>query len=207
MNFIENPVWNFLSKCVDLILLSLIWALCSLPVITLGASSAALYYSVHKNILGGEGYAVRSFFHSFRGNLKQGIFLTLSAAVPALFCTVSWLFADSLGEGHLLGLIYRTAAILLALLSVCTAAYAFALLSRFYMKTPDLVKTAFALAITRGGFSLLLLAILAACAVTVYLIPASVCLLPGLAAAAAERLIEPALKRLQDNQSGPDAEE
>ena len=200
MNHLFNPdnlVWRFLSKCVDIIILSILWFLFSVPVITLGASTAALYHAIHKSVYQDEGYAVRSFLHSFRENVKQGILLTLLSLFPFLFCVVAWLFADSLGEGHILGLIYRTASVTAGILAFSTAAYLFPLLSRFYMKTTDMIKTAFALAITRAGFTLLLDVILLFCIVAVYLIPAAIFTLPGAGALAAERLIEPAFQKFK----------
>ena len=41
---VENPVWVFMGKLVDMLLLSGLWVICSLPVVTIGASTAALYY-------------------------------------------------------------------------------------------------------------------------------------------------------------------
>lgn len=38
-----GPVWNFFNAITDVLLLSLLWCLCSLPLITLGASTTALY--------------------------------------------------------------------------------------------------------------------------------------------------------------------
>ena len=39
-----------LSGLIDLIFAGLLWLLCSLPVVTLGASTTALYYTVMKCI-------------------------------------------------------------------------------------------------------------------------------------------------------------
>ena len=41
---VENPVWVFMGKLVDMLILSGLWVICSLPVVTIGASTAALYY-------------------------------------------------------------------------------------------------------------------------------------------------------------------
>ena len=40
----DSPVIAFLNKATDLILLNFLWILCSLPVITAGAATAAMYY-------------------------------------------------------------------------------------------------------------------------------------------------------------------
>ena len=205
MNQLFNPdniVWTFLTRCVDLVILSLLWLLFSLPVVTAGASTAALYHSVRKSVLSDSGYAVTAFWKSFRENVKQGIPLMLLCALPFAFCFAAWLFADSLGEGSILGLIYHTASILVGVMVFSTAATLFPLLSRFYMKTPELIKTAFALAVTRAGFTLILDLILVLCGFTVYMIHAGIFVLPGAAAMAAERLLEPGFRKiLADSQA------
>ena len=197
-NLIDNPVWVFLTKCVDLFILCLLWILFSLPVVTVGASTAALYHGVHKTILNSEGYPSATFWRSFRTNWKQGILLTLLCLLPAAFCWTSWQFADRLGEGHPVGFVYRVAAVLAAVLTFSTLLYLFPLLSRFYMGTRELIRTAFALAVIRAGFTLLLDLVIAVCILGIYLIPASIFILPGLGAMAAERLVEPAIQKAMD---------
>jgi len=61
----------------DLMSLSLLWILFSLPVITSGAASAALYYSVRRRFQLGYSTPSRDFMKSFRQNLKQGIVINL----------------------------------------------------------------------------------------------------------------------------------
>ena len=40
----DNPVWRFIGKLGDLILLNILWIVCSIPVFTIGASTTAVYY-------------------------------------------------------------------------------------------------------------------------------------------------------------------
>ncbi|MDO4488184.1 MAG: YesL family protein [Eubacteriales bacterium] len=65
------------SAFCDRFLLSCLFILTCLPVITIGPSIAALYYTITKVFYREEGYLGRSYFNSFRENLKQGIVLTL----------------------------------------------------------------------------------------------------------------------------------
>ena len=74
---LDGPVFTILNKFCDILILSILWMFFSLPAVTLGASSAALYHSVHKVLLNGEGYVLSTFWNSFRTNLKQGVLLTL----------------------------------------------------------------------------------------------------------------------------------
>lgn len=67
----ENKFIIGLNKTVDCVWLSILWILCSLPIITSGAASTALYYSIQKSIRNDRGYPTTSFFSSFKKNFKQ----------------------------------------------------------------------------------------------------------------------------------------
>ena len=44
----ENAVFRMINKLLDLMVLSLVWVVCCIPVVTAGAASSALYYAVVK---------------------------------------------------------------------------------------------------------------------------------------------------------------
>ena len=62
-----------------MIKLNFLWLLCSLPIVTIGASTVAAYTITLKMVDEQEGYIARSFFKAFRENLKQGIPLGILA--------------------------------------------------------------------------------------------------------------------------------
>mgnify|MGYP002587022224 CR=1 FL=1 len=77
---------NFCDKLFDVMALGFLWILCSLPIITIGASSTALYYAMVKCIKKGDGYIAKEFFRSFRMNLISGTILwVLIAAATFAF--------------------------------------------------------------------------------------------------------------------------
>ena len=39
----DNPVWRCVGKLGDLILLNILWIICSIPIFTIGASTTAVY--------------------------------------------------------------------------------------------------------------------------------------------------------------------
>ncbi len=69
---LDGPVMQFITKIVYSVYLNLLWLVCCLPVFTIGASTAALYYVSLKIVKNEEGNLTKAFFHSFRENLKQG---------------------------------------------------------------------------------------------------------------------------------------
>ena len=74
---VEGPVVDFLEKCGQLIVLSALWLLCCIPVVTLCASSAALYDGVFQTVRKQEGNAIKTFFSSIKRNFLRGIALTV----------------------------------------------------------------------------------------------------------------------------------
>ncbi len=69
----SNPLFRLTGRFLDLVVLSFFFLLASLPVVTLGPAAAALYYSSVKCLRRGEGSPYRSFWASFRENLRPGI--------------------------------------------------------------------------------------------------------------------------------------
>lgn len=67
----DNPIWRFMGRVADVFLLTMLWAVCSLPVITIGASTSALYYVSLKMAKNREGYLWKSFFKAFKDNFTQ----------------------------------------------------------------------------------------------------------------------------------------
>ena len=56
-----------------LLKLNFLWLLFSLPIVTIGASTAAAFSVTLKMVDEREGYIAKQFWTAFQGNLKQGI--------------------------------------------------------------------------------------------------------------------------------------
>lgn len=66
--------------------LNMLWFVCSIPIFTVGASTAALYYSTLKIVREEEGQSVTAlFFKAFKDNFKQATVLWLIMLVAGLF--------------------------------------------------------------------------------------------------------------------------
>lgn len=70
---VDGPLYNFFGRLLDMIKLNFLWLLCSLPIVTIGASTAAAFAVTLKMVDEREGYIGRQFFAAFKANLKQGI--------------------------------------------------------------------------------------------------------------------------------------
>ena len=61
----DNPVWRFIGKLGDLILLNLLWLICCIPVFTAGAATTAVYYVTLKLVRDEDDSTIRSFLPLF----------------------------------------------------------------------------------------------------------------------------------------------
>ena len=74
---INGKFFKTLTKAGDFIILTLLAMVCSIPVITIGASLTAVFYAALKMARDEEGYVWKEFFKSFKQNLKQSILIEL----------------------------------------------------------------------------------------------------------------------------------
>ena len=73
----DNAFIVFLNKLADMVILSVLFCVCCLPVFTIGAADAALYHTVVKVLRHNQGYAFATFRDSFKENFRQSVPATL----------------------------------------------------------------------------------------------------------------------------------
>ena len=85
---INNGFFRAIGRIIDVCWLNILWVLTSLPIITIGASTTALYYTSMKMIRNEAGYVSSDFFRSFKDNFKQStiIWLLLLLVTMILVC-------------------------------------------------------------------------------------------------------------------------
>lgn len=88
----NNPIWRFMGKVTDICFLTVLWALFSLPVVTIGASTTALYYVSLKLAKDQEGYIWRTFVDAFKSNFKQSTIIWLIMLAVGAFLGVDLYF-------------------------------------------------------------------------------------------------------------------
>ena len=74
---LDGPVLQFINKIVYSVYLNILWFICSIPIVTIGASTTALFYVTLKISKNEEGSITKAFFHSFKENLRQGTVIWL----------------------------------------------------------------------------------------------------------------------------------
>ena len=180
-----------MRRALEVLGLGLLTLACSLPLVTLGASAAALYYALAKSVRRGRGSPWREFFRSFRQNLLPGLGLT---AILALLLAVAYFSALYVVNRPLSGLVDVFYCLTLALASLAAAlvvSLTLPALSRFSFKVPQLLGFTLRLA-RRFPLRALALALMSlAAAALCWIFPPALPLLPGGLCLASTWLIEP----------------
>lgn len=132
----DGPVNQFILKVVDCFFISLLWIITSIPIITAGASTVALYYTVNKVVRLEEGKIWKCYWKAFFRDFWQatGIWLILLVYYAASLAAYSGIIGMSLG-GFPKGML-----ITVVLVVTLWTQYWFPYLSRFEDKTRTLLK-------------------------------------------------------------------
>lgn len=71
----DAPFWKRMEKLYYIIVLNFVWLLFSLPIVTIGSSTAALYKTMFSLIRGEEIHAFKSFFQAFKHKFLKNTFV------------------------------------------------------------------------------------------------------------------------------------
>lgn len=148
---LDNKFFQGIGKLVDMICLSILWIVLCIPVVTAGAATTAMYYTVNKVIRHSRGYLAREFFGAFKSNFKQSTIVWLILFVMYILmgmdCYIMYQYAKA-GESY--GSFYVVFVVLIALVTMW-AIYLFPYMARFENKTKQVLKNTFFIAIANLG--------------------------------------------------------
>ena len=151
----NNGIFRAINKFIDCVFVSILWIVASLPVITFGASTTALYYTVRKVIRYERSGIWKEFWSSFKLNFKQstivGIILLVFYTVAVVCLYGVYASAESMGTFSII-LIFL---ILTAFVTVW-GIYVFAYIARFIMPTKTVLKNCALIELANLGSSLLI---------------------------------------------------
>ena len=153
---IFGQIFGFLG---NMIALNILWLVTSLPIVTIGASTTALYSSCMKRIRRDEGYITGNFFRAFKSNFRQStlIWLLLLAVGGILYMDL-WI---GLSVEGVLGKIMLVSCSMLLIPFFCTVLYIFPVQAKFENRILDNLKNAFLMSLSNFQWTLFLAFILA----------------------------------------------
>lgn len=191
----ENRFWRWVDRVADVLMLSLLWTVCSLPVVTVGAASAALYDAAVRCVRGGERTPYSRFFRTLRREFKTAT-LSWLAWGGALAALLAGHFAlVRFGGGSQLMLTLAMACLVLAAIPAGALCWAFPLLARFQYSFGGLSRTAVQFWFAHLPSTLAMTALLALCVDWTLQLVFPLCFLPCLLALAQSFFAERAFRK------------
>lgn len=202
----ENAFMCFINKIIDLVVLSILWTLCSAPLVTMGAASAALYYALTKSVRCQRGHAAKEFWRAFKSNLKRGILFELVWAALAFMMLVTDvpLVTTFLDTGKVQNVFLLILFAVKAVLLIGAACWYYPMISRFEQ---GVWKTAEAAVFTmlRHALRSILVILLTVFAVSLLVAePLLLAIVPGVSAWLLSFLQEPVFRALYDSAEVPE---
>lgn len=176
----DNQLVLTLERLGNDILLGILWLLFCLPIVTIVPASAAAYHTMIKVVKDSGNGVVKDFISAFVSNIKQGILLTLIIAVLGILIYTGLNLGWQLMAGNLIFKIYFCLGLLIAVFVLSSAIYLPAILSRFQMKTMELLRASMFIVIGRPVKSFLLALVLCVFCFLIWYFPTFIMIIPGL---------------------------
>lgn len=156
-NITDNIIVRALSKICDMVCLNILWLICSIPIITIGASTAALYTVMLKMVKNEEGYIFRGFFKAFKSNFKQSTIMWIVILLLGIVCWIDYRVAGVMpGMG---GSIMRIIFLLLGFILLSVTIYIFPLTARYENTIRNTVRNALILTVGKLPYTLLMVVV------------------------------------------------
>ena len=199
----ESRLKSVLSALIDLVWAGLLWLVCSLPLLTIGASSTALYYAVVKSIRHERSRVSQSFFQAFRRNFRQATLLWLICLGYVLIGMADAYALQRMGirKGSMLFYFSRLFFLPVPLLFP----WLFSFLSRFENTVRGTLRYCIYLAMRNIGKTLVLTFELALFLTVCWMLPAFLLILPGAICMLMSLHIEPVFQAMTAGCGGEDA--
>lgn len=185
----DSPIMQTLNKIVDCFFLSVLWIVFSLPLVTFGASTTALYYTINKVIRHDRSSLWKEFWGAFKSNFKQSTIVWLILCVVYYImitdCVIMYNFYKS-GASVALFIVFA----IMVLVTMMWTGYLFPCIARFENTTKNLMKTCALLMIRHILKSILLMLLLAVAIAGLIVMPVLIVIIPSVYMLVASFILE-----------------
>jgi len=155
-NLNDNPIMRGLARIFDLVVLNLLFIICSVPIITIGASTTAMYAVTLKMVKNEEGYIVKGFLQAFKENFKMSTKAWLIMFPVSLLVYINILLSMEMPS---LGSLFMVIFIIIGMLVIFVGVYVYPLIARYENSLKATFRNALLLAIGRLPYTILLVII------------------------------------------------
>lgn len=155
---VDSPFYKFMQRLWDILQVNFFWVICSIPIVTIGASTAAAFKVCLHMVDDEEGYIAREFFKGFKENWKQGTVLGLVSLIAVYAVYLDIQLFNAVEDNPMIFLI---AAILSGILFAVCLLYAFPLMARYQNTLWKIFRNSFEICRRYAGRTLVLILVLA----------------------------------------------
>lgn len=154
----DNPIWRFVGRLGDMIVLNLLWFVCSIPVVTIGASTTALYYCTLKYVRNEDYGDFRMFFRSFKQNFKQATLIWVPMQlIAAVLGFDFYFFGEMMAGAGTVKFFLQAVVFAMIIVWIFVFLYVWPVLSRFENTTKNTILNAILMSIRYLGSTISML--------------------------------------------------
>ncbi len=145
---IDSPFMQLLTRVGDLIIVNVLYLICCVPIVTIGAATAALHKVAQAIVYDTDNGIVKTFFRAFRDNFKQATALWLMMAVFAAAMGCNYLLISGFVAGTL-ETVLKGVLVVAGGLVLVMASYMFPMMVRYTNTIRELAVNALILAVVK----------------------------------------------------------
>lgn len=186
----NNKVFHFLSKVADSMILGILWLVCSIPVITVGAASSAFFYAYHKCIQQESGYVCKTFFHGFKTNFKQATVSWLLLLILTVIVILDCFILITMGGSYSISSVMLAIVILVLTVVTLMALFLFPYIARYENTLKDSMKNCLLILFSNLLWAVLLLLLLLTAVLIAVCIPVLSIFIPSVYMFFANKILE-----------------
>lgn len=151
---LDSPVMKSLSFIGDLIILNVLFLVCCIPLVTIGASATALYTISMRMAAKDDRGILKPFFRAFKENFKKAtvIWLTFLLIGAVLALGITMIYLNQSAFSNLIKVLYGV----VILVYLVGLSWVFPLQAKFENSVKNTIKNAFIIGISRIGKSIVI---------------------------------------------------
>lgn len=164
----DGTFFSILNRIADIIILNVLWFICCIPVVTIGASTTALLYVTMKILNGEDAYVAKKFFKSFKENFLQSTVIWIIMLVIGIVLFCNFIFLPGMNVSNSVYTLFFSASCLSTLIYAMILMYLFPLQAKLENKIKDTFKNAVLLSFRHLPTTILLLLLVIVPAVLIW---------------------------------------
>lgn len=193
---LENKLFWFLRKLTDCVVTSFLWLLCCIPVVTIGASTAALYGTVHSVIRHDRDTAASNFWRVFKTYFAKATIVWMIMLLGLAVFSFGWFLTyGAMMSGSEMG-IFNPLFLIPIVYLLAVGIYVFPYLVRFQTDVKHIMKNAATIAVLNLHWTVLLLILPILALLSMIAMPVLIFVSPAVACLVKEIILEKIFRKL-----------